>query len=133
MKYTGLFSVKGFLLLLAVSVGSVYIGIGFGNIISGFADSSPKQPLFIAAPNNEGTPVQPVSWVGTIRKVTPVDVNIDGGFKLVNDNGKIMAVLQSTKIDLGFLEGMGVTVEGRRIRNLNNDLPLILVEKVRFE
>ena len=85
-------------------------------------------------PRNGDIPVQNNSWVGTIRKVTPADINIEGGFKLVNENEKIMAVLQSTKIDLGFLEGQSdVTIEGRRVRNLNSDLPLILVEKVKFK
>lgn len=134
MRYSELFSVKRFLLLLVVSVASIYIGIGFGSIISGFSGNDNKLPPLRATPKNGDTPVQNNSWVGTIRKVTPADINVEGGFKLVSDNEKIMAVLQSTKIDLGFLEGQSnVTIEGRRVRNLNNDLPLILVERVKFK
>ncbi len=129
-----MFSVKKFLLLLVVSVASIYIGIGFGSIISGGSGNDSKTSLVSITPRNGDIPVQNNSWVGTIRKVTPADINIEGGFKLVNENEKIMAVLQSTKIDLGFLEGQSdVTIEGRRVRNLNSDLPLILVEKVKFK
>lgn len=133
MRYSELFSVKKFLLLLVVSVVSIYIGIGFGSIISGFSGNDSKTPLVSITPKNGDTPVQNNSWVGTIRKVTPADINVDGNFKLVGESEKIMAVLQSTKIDLGFLEGQSnVTIEGRRVRNINSDLPLILVEKVKF-
>jgi hypothetical protein len=133
VRYSELFSVKRFLLLLVVSVASIYIGIGFGSIISGRSGSDNKQPLLSTTPNSGGVLPQGGSWVGTIRKVTPADINIEGGFKLVNENEKITAVLQSTKIDLEFVEGRNVTVEGRRVRNLNSDLPLILVEKVKFK
>lgn len=134
MSYSELFSVKKFLLLLVVSVASIYIGIGFGSIISGFSGNDSKASLVSVTPKNGDTPVLNNSWVGTIRKVTPADIDIDGGFKLVNENEKIMAVLQSTKIDLGFLEGQSnVTIEGRRVRNLSSDLPLIIVEKVKFK
>lgn len=133
MKYSELLSVKRLLLLLVVSVASIYIGIGFGSIISGRSGADNRQPLLSTPPNSSSVLPQGGSWVGTIRKVTPADINIEGGFKLVNDNEKITAVLQSAKIDLSFLEGMDVTVEGRRVRNLNSDLPLILVEKVKFK
>lgn len=132
MRYSELFSVKRFLLLLVVSVASIYVGIGFGSIISGFSGNDSKTPLVSVTPKNGDIPVQNNSWVGTIRKVTPADINVEGGFKLVNENEKITAVLRSTKIDLEFVEGRNVTVEGRRVRNLNSDLPLILVEKVKF-
>jgi len=132
VRYSELFSVKRFLLLLVVSVASIYIGIGFGSVISGFGDSTTKSLSTSTSSKNESSSVQGNLWVGTIRKVTPFDVDIEGGFKLVNASEKIVAILQSAKIDLSMLEGMNATVEGRRVRNLNNDLPLILVEKVKF-
>ena len=131
MVYSEVFSVKKVLLILAVSVASIYVGIGFGGLINGFSATGNK----VSAPIKveEGAPVVSNSWVGVIRKKTEADGDLGGEFKLVGEREKVIAVLQSSKIDLRFLEGMSVTIEGKRVRVLNNNLPLILVEKVKFK
>lgn len=126
------FSLKKILLLTVVSVTSIYIGISFGGLISSFSDTrnnTPAQALSEISGANKGQNL----WTGTVRKVAKTDVDLGGNFQLVGESEKIVAILSSAKIDLNFLEGMTVTVEGRRLRVLSNNLPLVIVEKAKFK
>lgn len=125
------FSMKKLLVLLAVVGLSIYVGILGGSIISSFSDISEKVPKAVGVP--VGVSPTPSSWNGTIRKANIVDME-DGNFELVGENEKIIAVLQSYKIDLRFLVGMTVSLEGKKMPNANNStIPIIQVEKVKFK
>ena len=130
------FSLKKLLLLTAVSVTSIYIGISFGGLIISFSETRNDTPPPAGGPTPPGVSGAAKSqnlWTGTIRKVAKTDVDLGGNFQLVGESEKIVAILSSAKIDLSILEGMTVTVEGRRLRVLNNDLPLVIVEKAKFK
>lgn len=132
MIYPEIFSLKKVSIVLIVSLVSVYLGLQIGNFIGSFAGRRNKPVSEV--PVATGVPITKTNvWSGFVRKITPLDQGIEGGFKLVDSEGQITAVLQSARIDLSFLEGLKVEAEGRRIKVLEDNLPLVLVEKVKFQ
>lgn len=128
------FSPKNLLLVVLVLVVSIYFGLTVGRFLGNFSEvkvvSENKAPVF-GLPQVSPSPIS--SWSGTIRRVVAADVETDGDFELVGESEKIIAILKSNKIDLRISEGMAVTVEGRKVKVYGNNLPLILVERIKFK
>lgn len=52
--------------------------------------------------------------------------------RLVGEEGKVVALLVSPKIDLDFLQGLPVEVEGEILKAAEGGVKLVRVEKVKF-
>lgn len=127
-------TLRSFLILIFVLIVSLPLGIALGGMLGSILEvkdnpSLPKSAVGVA----EETSLSHGSWTGTVRKIDPSDAGGGSLFRLFGNGDKVVAELQSPKIDLRFLEGMRVTIEGRRIRVLAGDLPLIQVEKVNLK
>lgn len=130
MSYPEIFSARKLLVVLLVSLFSVLAGVKLGDFLGGLLAKPSVSSSGIRA---AVTPKPKFGlWVGTVRKVTEFDGDLGESFKLVDEDGAVTALLQSSKIDLSFLEGMRVEAEGRRLKVINDLWPLVLVEKVKF-
>lgn len=104
-------------------------------LLSGFflvVQARKGQLLPISQPSSS-TPTAPATAPeikGNVHRL--VEPSLPTVHGLVDESGKVIAFLQSVKIDLDFLEGRVVSIEGRRIRYSENNLPIIQVEKVKF-
>lgn len=56
-----------------------------------------------------------------------------GTHRLVDSEGKVLAILKSRNLDLNFtITGVSVEITGKKERTLENNLPLINVESLRY-
>lgn len=87
--------------------------------------------------NTSTVPASPIvsttnsNYSGRIAKAQ--EINLYGTHLLLDKDGKILAYLESHKIDLKILEGSQVVVEGRREKMIEAGVPLLSVEKVSFK
>lgn len=72
-------------------------------------------------------------YEGTIFLPDSQDSTAPGSYRLLDPRGQTVAFLQSGKIDLRILQpGLKVLVTGRREQILENNIPLITVDKLNF-
>lgn len=71
------------------------------------------------------------TYSGTIKPSAP-SLYSEGTHFLEDENGEIVALLKSAKIDLSFIEGQTVEVEGRVKKTVEGEQMILDVEKVRF-
>lgn len=80
-------------------------------------------------------PVQSVSKITLSGSIQPMleDNGSGGTHRLVDADGKVVAILKSRNLDLNFtISGVRVEVTGKKER-LVNELPLINVESIRYQ
>lgn len=59
--------------------------------------------------------------------------NFSGTHRLVGSDGKVIAILKSRNLDLNFtIAGVSAEVTGKKERTVENNLPLINVESIRY-
>jgi len=71
------------------------------------------------------------TFSGTIKPLAS-SIHMEGTHFLEDENGEMITLLKSSKIDLSFLEGQTVEVEGRIKKAVEGEQTVLEVEKVRF-
>lgn len=72
------------------------------------------------------------SFTGRVQKVGVSTVQ-QGTYQLEDGSGKILAYLNAADDKLKLVEGMEVEVRGKVTRTVEGNLPLVMVEEVRFK
>lgn len=125
---------RKFLILLFLSTVFVFLGAVLG---LSFSNRNARRfyndlPGGKSAPSERGeNKDKSENLRGKVEPLGP-SIYMQGTHKLVNSEGEILALLESKDIDLSFLEGMKVEVEGPASKTIGGDLKLVKVEKVRF-
>lgn len=85
----------------------------------------------LTAPAAQSVSASNSDYYGQLVKIP--EGGLYGTHLLIDKDGKTLAYLESSKIDLKILEGSRVVVEGRRERMIEPGVPLLSVEKVSFK
>lgn len=121
----GLNSLLWIVAFLLLGGSAVYFFLTITNL------DSPGTSTKTAVQTPANTSAAASSFSGTIVKADGLSAGF-GTHRLIGDSGTVSAYLESRNIDLRFLEGSRVTVEGKREKVVGEGIPLIAVDKVNF-
>lgn len=114
------------LFLPALTIITAVLVLGLGVV---FLASGPKRPP--AANRNQGE-ARTVALTGTVMPAGP-SVYMEGTHQLLDEEGELLALLKSDKIDLEYFEGARVEIEGEAVKTVEGRQRLVEVVKVRFK
>ncbi|MCL5004262.1 MAG: hypothetical protein M1352_03240 [Patescibacteria group bacterium] len=118
-----LLTVLAFIFLLG---SLIYLGFTFTSFQKAAAPSE------VAIDSSNSSSPAGDYYTGLVEKLmTPVDSLAT--HRLVDENGKVIAYLESRQIDLSILEGFRASIHGVKERILNDGIPIVQVDKVSFK
>ncbi len=118
----------GLISLAAITVGA-FVGLVLNYQTLKKLRSEPAEPAPPVVEEKEEEKI--ATFSGKIKPLGP-SIYMEGTHFLEDEKGETILLLESSKIDLGFLEGQTVEVEGRLKKAVEGGQKILEVEKVRF-
>lgn len=117
-------------LLWLVALAFLFIAlVFFSKTLQGIPQLQPNSKSS-SDPSSASVVAATSSYTGILKKID--EGTLYGTHVLIDRSGKVLAYLQSRKIDLKILEGSEVVVEGQRQRVVEAGIPLLSVERISF-
>lgn len=113
-----------------VSIAAITAGAAVGLVLN-YQTLTESRPEENTPPMEEIEVPKIATYSGTIKPLGP-SIYMEGTHFLEDSAGKIITLLKSQKIDLMFLEGQTVEVEGNLSKAVEGGQTVLEVEKVRF-
>ena len=125
---------KQLLKLGLVSMAAITVGVAIGLALNYQTlrelRERPK-PLPASPTQVEKEEEKIATFSGKIKPLGP-SIYMEGTHFLEDEDGKMITLLESSEIDLSFLEGQTVEVEGKVRKAIEGEQMVLEVEKVRF-